>query len=264
MNIYVMVDMEGISGIMDPRQVSSAEGKYYESEGRRLMTLDANACVDGCFRGGAEKVIVRDAHGGAKNFFWDQLDPRAEYVMGSVGDIRMPGIEECDGLILLGYHAMAGTEKGILEHTFSSKAWQNLWINGEAAGEVALDAGIAGDYGKPVIMVSGDDWVCSEAKQILPDVVTAEVKKGITMKGARLLSMKRAHALITEKTAEAVQKCGSMAPYSVKKPVTLRLERIERGGVPSQIRKPYVTVLDGRTFEVSCGSVEEALVKITG
>lgn len=261
MNIYIMVDMEGISGITNPEQVSTMDGKYY-SEGRRYMTWDVNACVEGCKAAGVDKIIVRDAHSGGKNLIWEELSPNAEYIVGNTRDKRMPGIEECDGVILLGYHAMAGTPGAVLEHTMSSKSWQNFWINGMLAGELAIDAGIAGDYNKPVIMVSGDDKVCEEAKRLIPDVVTAEVKKGINLTGARMLSKESAHKLIFEKTKEAVGKLVSIKPYKVEAPIVMRLELVERGKVPSTLGRPHIKVIDGRTFETGGNTFEETFNRL--
>lgn len=128
-SIFVMVDMEGISGIFTSPQVLSESGAPYQAA-RRFLTWDVNACIEGCFRGGAGRVIVRDAHSSGFNFLWDELDPRAQHIQGNTGHSRMPGIADCQGLILLGYHAMAGTPAAILEHTMSSAAWQNFWIEG--------------------------------------------------------------------------------------------------------------------------------------
>ncbi|MCF6176384.1 MAG: M55 family metallopeptidase [Victivallaceae bacterium] len=99
--------MEGISGILRKSQVMGNEAHY--QEGRRYLTADANACIEGCFAGGATKVVVRDAHCTGYNFIWDQLDPRAEYVQGMPPIERISDIDSFDGVILLGYHAMAGT-----------------------------------------------------------------------------------------------------------------------------------------------------------
>jgi D-amino peptidase len=255
MNIFVMVDMEGISGICQREQVWQ-DGAGYQA-GRHMLTGDVNACVDGCFRGGAGKVTVRDAHGGGFHFIWDDLDPRAEYIQGASGPRRMPHIENCDGLILLGYHAMAGTRQAILEHTMSSATWQNLWINGVKSGEVAIDAGIAGDAGVPAIMVSGDDKVCREARRFIPGILTAQVKEGLHLYGGILLPPDPARALIAKTAAQAVKRCGIIKPYKVKKPVRMRLELVSRGQVPAG--KPGVRVIDGRTYEVTGRTVEEAL-----
>jgi D-amino peptidase len=255
MNIFVMVDMEGISGICRSSQVKT-EGEHYQS-GRRHLTLDVNACVDGCFAGGASKVVVRDAHGRGYHFIWEELDSRAEYIQGVSVMERMPDIESFDGLILLGYHAMAGTPRAILEHTMSSEAWQNFWINGTKCGEVAIDAGIAGDHGVSTIMVSGDDKLCIEARQFIKGVVTVQVKKGLDVEGGILLSGEQAHKLIRAGAAKAVKVCKTIKPYKVKSPVTMRLELVSRGRIP--VTRKQVKIIDGRTYEVVGPGVEETL-----
>jgi D-amino peptidase len=252
--------MEGISGICLRQHVSPGEALY--AEGRRYLVADVNACVEGCFAGGAESVVVRDAHGGACHFIWDSLDPRADYILGEDGKDRMAGIEQCDALILLGYHAMAGTPEAILEHTMSSAAWQNFWLNGRKTGEIGIDAAIAGERRIPTVMVSGDDKACREAKDFIPGVVTACVKFGLSVEGGRLLSAERAHRLITAKAAEAVQCAGRIKPVRVPPPVTARLERVSRGRLPLHGEKPYVKIIDGRTYEVVADSVSQALWRL--
>jgi D-amino peptidase len=223
------------------------------------MTSDVNACVGGCFAGGATKVVVRDAHGaaGGQNLIWDEVDARADYIQGVPAKERMPGIGAFDGLILLGYHAMAGTPLAVLEHTMSSKAWQDLWMNGKKSGEIAIDAGIAGDHGVPTIMVTGDDKACREARRFIKGVVTAQVKEGLGVEGAKLLPRERAHGRISEGAAKAVRSCSEIRPFRMKAPVRIRLELVSRGRVP--VGRPGVKVIDGRTYEVSAPSVEEAL-----
>jgi D-amino peptidase len=260
MNIFVMVDMEGISGICRKSQVLPG-GEHYQ-EGRRYLTLDVNACVAGCIDGGAEVVTVRDAHGGGFHFLWDQLDSRAEYIQGRSARERMPGIAGYDGLILLGYHAMAGTPEAILEHTMSSVAWQNFYLNGEKAGEFAIDSGIGGDNGVPVIMTSGDDKLCGEAKSLIPEVIAVETKRGLDVEGGILLPAERAHAAIREGARQAVSTCADRKPYVVPAPVEMRLELVSRGNVPAS--RPGVTVIDGRTYSVRAETVEAALKLITG
>jgi D-amino peptidase len=255
LNIFVMVDMEGISGICRKSQVSK-EGEHYQT-GRHYLTADVNACVAGCFKGGAKKVVVRDCHGGGYHFIWEKLDDRAEYLQGNTFLERIPDIESFDGLILLGYHAMAGTPQAILEHTMSSKSWQNFWMNGKKCGEIAIDAGIAGDHGVPTIMVSGDDKACKEARAFIKGIITAQVKKGLDVEGGILLSKTQAHKIIQANTAKAVKMCKEISPYKVPSPVTMRLELVSRGTVPAT--RKHVKVIDGRTYEVVGSNVENAL-----
>lgn len=263
MNVYVMVDAEGLSGIHLASQVMP-DGALYQ-EFRQCMTDEINACVEGLKAGGAERVIVRDAHASGSNVFWSKLTSLADrYVIGASPHERMPGIESCQALVLLGYHAMAGTEHAVLEHTMSSRHWQNFWINGRKSGEVGIDAAFAGARGIPVILVSGDDKVCAEALDFLPEVVTVEVKKGLSVEGAIHLPRDRAYDLIRRKAAEAVRKAetGVIRPFTVESPVTLRLELVERGQIPDPLARPDIQVIDGRTYEVSDETVESAFWRL--
>ncbi|OGV65154.1 MAG: hypothetical protein A3K19_26820 [Lentisphaerae bacterium RIFOXYB12_FULL_65_16] len=260
MKIYIFVDMEGISGVSGSDYVKS-DGRLYATA-RRYYTWDVNACVKGCLQGGANDVIVRDGHGSGNHLILEDMDPAVEVVHGSTGAVRMAGLDECAGLILLGYHAMAGTRGALLEHTYSSASIQNMWMNGRRVGEVGIDAGIATDRNIPTILVTGDDYVCREAKDWIPGVVTCEVKKGLSCQGARLLSLAEAHRRITEATAEAVRQVGTIKPMPVDRPVTMRVEVIERGGIPNEISRRGVRVLDGRTYEATAETVEAALFAV--
>jgi D-amino peptidase len=261
-NIYVSVDMEGGSGIVLPDQVRQDAPLYQEA--RRYLTGDVNACVRGLFRGGAKRVTVRDAHVNGFNLIWSELDSRVEVMQGRAGNERFPGLARCDGMVLLGYHAMAGTPGAILEHTMSSKGWQNFWMNGQLCGEVAIDAAVAGEVGVPILMVSGDDKVCREAKALIPHVVIAQVKTGVSCSGGILLSKEKAHAVIEAKSVEAVECCinRTIKPFVVKTPVRMRLELVSRGVVPDRGNKPYLKVIDGRTYEVTGKSVVECLARL--
>ena len=226
MKIFVMVDMEGISGIINREQVRS-DSKDYE-EGRRMLVADVNACVNGCFDGGADSVTVRDAHGTGRNFIWDMLDSRADYIIGSTGihrgNWRMPGVEEADGLILIGYHAMSETPEAVLAHTWSLDDWKEFKINGRTSGEAAMEMCWSAEYGVPVIMISGDDKTCVEAETFVPGIIKAQVKQSFTQSGARLLSPKNAHELIRVKTIEAIRNHKNIKPIIIEKPVELSLE----------------------------------------
>lgn len=262
MKIYVLTDMEGVSGVSGSDFVMP-DGRFY-AEGRRYLTWDINACVRGCFNGGAEAVVVQDGHGGGCHAIWEELDPRMEIIRGDTGRLRLPAVEECDAVILLGYHALAGTGEALLEHSYSSKTVQNMWLNGRLAGEIGVDAAVAGDAGVPVIMVSGDDRACAEAREWIPGVVTCQVKVGLSCQGARLLSKENAHRLIEERAAQAVGQIGSVPPVKVDRPVTIRVEKVERGTIPNELARPDVRVIDARTYEVTGETVEEAFSRVFG
>lgn len=260
MNIYVMVDIEGISGIYTKEQVLPSESRFLE--GRKYMTADVNACTRGLKAAGVEKIYVCDCHGGSYSLIWEELSSEVDYyICGDTADKRFWGIEDCDAVVLLGYHAMAGTLGAVLEHTWSSKNIQNVFMGNKRVGEIAFDAAVAAEYGKPVIMVSGDDKACREAREFLPNVVCAEVKKGIDICGAMLLPPETANELIYQKSMEAVRNMGNCSLFRFEKPYDCRVELTERSVLPNSKNASYVKIIDGRTYSLYADNMEELLFR---
>lgn len=261
MKIYVLADMEGISGVFRAEQVEANTPAWCEA--RTFMEADVNACARGLFAAGASKVVVRDVHATTSNMRWQELDSRIELVQGDGNQVeRMPGLRGFDAVVLLGYHAMAGTRAAVLEHTSSASAWQRFWINGRESGEIACDAAVAGDENIPVILVTGDDKTCAEARRFLPKVTTAAVKTGLDRQCARLLSRADSLKLITSKAQIALGRIKEVRPFKLKKPVCLRLELVERQPLPRHVGRPFVRILDGRTYEITGRNFTEARERI--
>lgn len=263
MNVYVNVDIEGISGVYTREQVLPEEPRF--NEGRRLMTQDVNAVAKGLKEAGVDKVYVCDTHGGSYSLIWEDVSDDVDYcVCGDTAESRYLGIEDCDAVILLGYHAMAGTHCAILEHSWSSKSVQNVWINSKKVGEIAMDAAVAGEHGKPIIMISGDDKAIAEAKDVIPHVICAEVKKGCAIGGGILLPPTKAHELIKEKAKEAVKLFEEKKYdlFTFEKPLDCKIEYTERTILPNTNKMPYVKIIDGRTVSVDADSTEEFISKL--
>lgn len=257
MKIYIMTDLEGISGISSPSYISASNNRPdLIAEARKFMAADINACVEGCVRGGATEIIVKDCHGGGFNVTRAMVDSRADFIDGNTPGMRFADIDGSDGLILLGYHAKAGTPGAVCEHTMSSAGWQNAWVNGRSIGEIGIDAYIAGEHGVPVIMVSGDDKACKEAGEWLPEAVLCQVKKGFSCGGARMPSLEKSRALITECAEKAVRKAKSFPLLKPETPVTFKLEMVSRSRMPVN---PAYKALDARTWELTAESMEKAL-----
>ncbi|MBE6912380.1 MAG: hypothetical protein E7473_07635 [Ruminococcaceae bacterium] len=257
MNLYVMVDLEGISGICSRDQILGDR----ISEGRLMMTEDINACVNAAKEAGVEKIYVRDCHGTSNTVIYEKLSDNADYYLcGYMGEARYMGIEDCDAVILLGYHAMAGTLGGLLEHTFSSKNIQNYWLNGKKVGEAEIDTLGVGEFDKPVIMVSGDDKLCEEVKEFSPKTVLCEVKRGMTWNGAMLLPKAKAHQKIAECTKEAIKKYNEIPIHKKQAPLTLRVELCERGVLPFVANDPRMKIIDGRTYEKTADTIADLLM----
>ena len=140
--VFISVDMEGISGITDPEDVLP-DGADYQ-RGREFMTGDANAAILGAYDGGAAEVLVNDSHWIMRNLLLERLDPRARTIKGFHKSLCMvQGLDASyDGAVFVGYHACAGTEGGVLNHTLLGKEIQNVYLNGEPTGETRLNAEI--------------------------------------------------------------------------------------------------------------------------
>ena len=224
MKVFISVDMEGVSGITDPEDVLP-DGADYQ-RGRVFMTGDANAAILGAYDGGADEVLVNDSHWIMRNLLLERLDPRARTIKGFHKSLCMvQGLDASyDGAVFVGYHACAGTEGGVLNHTMLGKEIQNIYLNGEPTGETRLNAAYAGHFGVPVLVVAGDAAVGAEAERFLDGVQTVAVKDGIDKFSANCLHPEVAQARIREATARAVAAHSRVTPYVLSSPYRLGIE----------------------------------------
>lgn len=177
MKILIASDMEGITGVVNWDQVTPGHEEYPRF--RRLMTQDVNAAISGAFQGGADEVIVADGHWNGTNILVEELDSRARlHSSTSAIHSMMQGIDSTiNGVIFVGYHARHGSSNAVMDHTWSSSSVANLWLNDILVGEYGLNAALAGYYGVPVIMVTGDQTACRQTVELLGSMETAIVKQ---------------------------------------------------------------------------------------
>ena len=206
MKILIATDMEGITGVTTWDQVTPGHAEY--ARFRRLMTQDVNAAIRGVFEAGAEEVLVADGHWNGSNVLVEELDSRARLNTGSPAPFSMmQGIDErVDGVIFIGYHARNGSASAILDHTWSSKTVANVWLNDILTGEYGLNASLAGHFGVPVIMVSGDQTACAQVTELLGEMETAVVKKATGRFAAECLTPQAAQEMISASAANAVRR----------------------------------------------------------
>ena len=206
MKILIAVDMEGITGVTTWDQVTPGHAEY--ARFRKLMTQDVNAAVRGACEAGADEVIVADGHWNGSNILIEELDPRAKLNTGSPSPFSMmEGIDESvDAVFFIGYHARNGSPYAILDHTWSSRTVANVWLNDILTGEYGLNAALAGHFGTPVIMVSGDQTACAQMSELLGDVETAIVKQASGRFSAECLAPQVSQELIFEAARRAVER----------------------------------------------------------
>ena len=246
MHILISVDMEGISGVTVGSHTSSGHPEYQRF--RRLMTYEANAAIEGARAGGAIEVVVNDSHGGMDNILIEDLNPAARLISGSPKPYgMMQGIgPDVDAVYLVGYHARSGTAAAVQEHTWSGRI-TDVSLNGRIVGETGLNAALAGAYGVPVVLVTGDRAVTEEARELLGDVETVVTKEGITRTAAECL-----HPTVTQ---DLIRKAGERAlgrrvtPLVLEPPIRLRVAFHRATHADGAAIVPGARRLDGRTVE---------------
>lgn len=223
MKFIVAVDLEGVACAYAPCG-ESIESSFNIEFVRKQATREADAAARALFDCGAEEVIVWDNHGRGCSLDYEQLDERCSIAIGACVETRYPVLDESfSGVVMIGYHAMASNGEAAIAHTYSSVTYQYMKVNGKEVGEVSVDAAIAGEYGVPVIFVSGDDKCTLEAKEVLPWIETVQTKKAFSY--TRVLS-KHPKAVINEiyeGVKRAVARLGEMQCYRFTTPLELEL-----------------------------------------
>ena len=251
MRVYISIDMEGVAGVVHEDQTDPVDprhaGEY--NRFRRLMTGEANAAVEGAVAAGATTILVNDSHWQMRNILAEELHPAAELLSGGpkIGSM-VEGVEEgFDAALFIGYHARAGTRGAIIDHTYTGRVHE-VRLNGKPAGELALNAALAGTYGVPVALVSGDQALAAEARDLLGgSVETVIVKHAVGRFAARSVHPSVACKRIREGTAAALRR--PHEPFEVSSPITLQVEFAETQMADMAELVPGAVRTGGRTLE---------------
>jgi D-amino peptidase len=243
--VHVISDMEGVAGIVKWEQVTGGDPMY--EEGRRLYTEEINAAVRGAKAAGATEIVVMDCHGAGKGWSFnslipDLLDSACEYVVQEEWTDYTAFLEAgCDAALFVGMHARAGTRDGVMNHTVSGQAWQNVWFNETLVGETGINAALCGTWDCPVLLVTGDEAVCREARELLGDgLTTVPVKWGLGRFGARQLPAQRARELIEEGAKASLADLNAVAPWDPGRPCTIEVEFTKTDEFDRYRRRPGV------------------------
>jgi D-amino peptidase len=250
--VHIISDMEGVAGILRWEQVSGGKPMY--EEGRRLYTEEINAAVRGAKAAGATEIVVMDCHGAGEGWDFnslvpDLLEPDCDYVVQHEWTEYTEFLEQgCDAALFVGMHAMAGTSDGVMNHTVSGQAWQNLSFNGTLVGETGINAAFCGSFGTPVALVTGDEASCREAEALLGEgLTTVAVKRGFGTRGARMLVPSNARELIEEGARRALQSLGEVQPYDPGRPSEIKVEYKNTDEPRKAALEPGVELVDTRT-----------------
>lgn len=231
MKILISVDNEGISGIANMNELWM----------RETVTQDTNAAIEGALEGGATEIVVVDSHGSTKdNILWPNLHPKATLIRGGSNTplYFLEGLDESiDAVFLIGWHDKSGGE-GTLAHCFFQHPF--IKINGEVVGEGQIAAGVAGIFGVPIALISGDDIFCGDLKSFLGNVETAVVKRAIDYSSAECFSREKTVSILKKSAKKSLSSIKQFNPYQFKNPISLEVECVMHSQATLLARIPGV------------------------
>lgn len=237
LKIFIETDLEGASGVYKFAQ-SREPGTPLNLKACEYLMGDIAAVVRGLRDAGVEEIVVEDGHG-TQAFLPEFMEPGAKYITGTPRPGVMSGLDKTyAGLVMLGYHAMMGTEDGVLCHTQSSKTENRYWYNGVESGELAQTAAYAGHFGVPPILVTGDEATCREARKFFGDgCVTVAVKRGLAREAAMLYPFAETRKALYEGAKQAVAAIPRCKPYRLQAPIQAKKQYLilQPGNAPPKL-----------------------------
>lgn len=223
LKVYISADMEGVAGVVSAEQLGPTGFEY--GRFREFMTAEVLAAIEGARAAGATEIVVSDSHGNGQNLLIERLPADVTLIRSWPRPLgMMEGIDSTfHAAILLGYHAGTTNPAGVRAHTLSSANYAAVELNGRPVPEAGLSAAIAGHFGVPVVMISGDDVAVEEARGLLGAVETVPVKRAISFHSAATMTPERAQQVIRERARAAVARRAELPPHRIASPVRLDL-----------------------------------------
>jgi D-amino peptidase len=221
--VYISVDMEGVAGVVTADQL--LPGGFEYERFREFMTQETLAAIQGARDAGATEFVVSDSHGNQENLLIEQFSPDVTIIRSSPRPLgMMEGIDSSfAAAVFIGYHASTTSPAGVRAHTFSSAYLAAVQLNGIYMDEAGVNAAIAGEFGVPVVAISGDNVAVAEAQHIIGPIEGAVVKRAISFHAAATMTPQAAQVLIREKVKAGVARRTELRPYVMKPPIHLGL-----------------------------------------
>jgi len=228
-NLFISFDLEGISGVTSWKEIRKDSPDLLRI--RKIATQEVNSAIRGVRNSGLEigEILICDAHASGENLLIEELEPGINLIKGTQRNYyMMEGLnQDFDIVFFIGYHSMVGTEAGMMDHTYSSSSIYNIKINGVYVGESEINAGIAGHYGVPLGLVSGDDKLAKEIEKFFGhNVETVITKYSISRFCARCRHPVDVQKEIELKAQRAIKKINKLKPFKFKYPINAEIEML--------------------------------------
>ncbi len=221
LRVYISADMEGIAGVVTGDQLGPPGFEYERFRG--FMTDEVLAAIEGARAAGATEFVVSDSHGNGESLLIDKFPKDVQIVRAWPRPLAMmEGIDATFAAVLfIGYHASTTNPSGVRAHTMSSAELADVRVNGASVPEAGFNAAIAGHFGVPVVMITGDDAIAKEAQALLGPIEAVVVKWALGFHSAKTLTPEASCEKIREGARRAIGRIRELKPYRVATPVTL-------------------------------------------
>jgi D-amino peptidase len=250
--VYISADMEGVAGVVTGEQLGPNGFEYQRF--REFMTEEVLAAIEGLREAGATEFVVSDSHGNGQNLLIERFPPEARLVRSWPRPLMMmEGIDETfDAVVFLGYHTGSTNLRGVRAHTMSSARLTAVRMNGLDVSEAAINAAIAGHFGVPVVMVTGDDATVEETRGFLGEIEGVVVKQSIGFHSAVSTTPAVARDLIRRRARAALERRAEFRPYRVTTPVQLEIAFKHYRPAEVLALLPQVERASSRTIRITC------------
>lgn len=258
MKVFISADMEGTAGVTDRDHVTPGTPDY--ARFRRLMTEEVNAAVLGALEAGAKEIVVNDSHGSMRNLLIEELHPQVQLISGRPKPHgMMQGIDNSfDAVFFTGYHAWAGTQNGVLDHTYRGTTVRQIKLGNLVVGEAGFNAALAGHFKVPVALVTGDATAVAQAKKLLTQVEAVAVKEPIGRMAARSYQPVEARRRIKEGATKALKRVRDLKPLILPRPVTVEIDWITTAMADQCMLIPAMVRVTARAISYKARDTEQA------
>ncbi|NQW30020.1 MAG: M55 family metallopeptidase [Ignavibacteria bacterium] len=275
MKVFIIVDMEGATGVVHPDQLMPDARGYAEAQ--KLLTADVNAAIEGVLEvDGGATFLVADGHGPMRNVLLKDLNNAAELVIGGANAFNKPlcqveGIDDSfDIAFMIGFHSKAGTPSGVLAHTYVGSLIRNLRLNSRTVGEAEMNAAVLADFNVPVALIVGNsdlepevrEWntTCEfvSTKSTLGPTAAICKTPGTTQALIRNAAKTAAEKFIAEPKASAPNTASIYSVYRLTSPVVIEVDTYRREQAQRLAQRESVTLVSDSTITITAATSTEA------
>lgn len=262
--LFLAVDIEGVAGVANVDHLGP--GQFEWAKAREWMTAEAASAAQAALDAGFDEVVVADGHGNALNLLPDALPERTRLTRSwprpllQMDGVDEPGVAAC---MMVGFHGGATGPHGVLAHTYHGGLFADVRLNGIACSEPYLNAALAGEYGVPTILVTGDDAVCAEVADFAPWIPTCAVKRALSWKSVSGPAPKVGAERVGAAAASALERIGNIEPFRIAGPYELDLVFSNRVSAGLLGLLPCFSVVDPFTARFVASSMRDVMQAIS-